>query len=107
MTELLPATILEGLLPLVRRAVGPGVQVQIVPPAGERTLRSCRDLVEALVLSLVSLARADRPRDTRLVLAAVWTEVDPPALALRVTGDEPSRCWEVRLPPDRLPPPAS
>jgi signal transduction histidine kinase len=96
--ELAPAAALEACLPLLRRAAGPGVEIELRAPGGDQPTRTNRDQLEALLLALVSLAHADRPKGTRLLV-----EVGAPAeagagMVLRVSGPDPGRAWEARLP---------
>jgi signal transduction histidine kinase len=91
---------LEALLPLLRRAAGPGIEIDLRAPRGGRPLRTNRDALEVLLLSLVTLAHADAPADTWLQIEASFPPSgEQPGLLLRVSGCDSGRAWEARLPP--------
>jgi signal transduction histidine kinase len=94
-----PAALLDAVLPLLRRAAGPGVEVEIHGPGDARHIRTNREQFESVLLSLVSLARIDRPKDMRLRVGMSWTDGEPSQLVLGVSGADPGRAWEVRFPP--------
>jgi two-component system, cell cycle sensor histidine kinase and response regulator CckA len=96
--DLSPAAAVDAVLPLVRRVAGLGVEVEIHGPDAARPIRTNRDQFESVLLSLVSLARIDRPKDTRLRVAMSWTDGEPSFLVLSVSGAEPGRTWEARFP---------
>ncbi len=96
--ELSPAAAVDAVLPLVRRAAGLGVTVEVHGPDDARLIRTNRDQFESVLLSLVSLAHIDRPRDTRLCVAMSWTDGGPSTLVVGVSGADPKRTWEARFP---------
>jgi two-component system cell cycle sensor histidine kinase/response regulator CckA len=104
--ELSPAEVLSGCLPLLRRTAGTGVTVDPRAPAGERRILANRDQIEAMLLALVSMARAEMPAAGRLLVEIAEPGPGEAGTVLRVQGAEPGRAWEARLPTPAPPPPA-
>jgi PAS domain S-box-containing protein len=96
--EIEPAAALEACLPMLRRAAGPGVEVELRAPGGDRSIRTNRDQFEALLQSLVSLAHADRPKDSRLIVEVMAPAASGAGMVLRVSGADAGRGWEARFP---------
>ncbi len=91
--DITPAALLDAVLPLARRSAGPGVEVAIRAPDDARPIRTNRDQFESLLLSLLSLARIDGPKDTRFSIGMSWSDGEPSELVLSVSGSDPGRAW--------------